>query len=570
MGLPPVLSESALARFRTKRCERLLATGTCPFGDDKCQYSHDSAWLRRNPHKHSYAPNLCAKMRHGRCEHGAQCRFAHSQEEALYHPLAYKTAPCRDAVSCDRYYCAFAHAPWELRECGKASTCTELATAFPSVAVLARKRSAKTTSQSPSSSRRGCRGMGRRGPAPPQELCKFLASSGGVGGGAAASCPAAPCPEELGEAAEENDGCCPIWWTVDPRLRVALVPPEKTQRYHPCQLCDGVALLGGRVVPGLLQPKVCSESQPEVRCRVKLVPAGRREGAEASKVLTEVKRWMALAKRGGRHTAALEVRRTVATIFLAFPEEDENASSLGHRFRRSSLPGSLGGHITRLVTRPGGLVHQAAVWVHQLATEVCVLHEEGIAHACIAPCTILVDKDGTLRLGDFLGKLRLLCLLAQDGNGEDMQDRAAWAMWYPPEIHARLSSVRSKAADNGMAGGAATGVKEADSTLFLFRVDAWQLGVAIFYLLTGEHPFGARREPEVVCRNILADYASNLHLVEDYLPSLADLVKRLTEQTPEKRALPKEALNFAASLLHQSPSDFWFDTAMSRRIYSII
>ncbi|CAJ1376116.1 unnamed protein product, partial [Effrenium voratum] len=100
MACGPVLSEKALARFRTKPCERLLAQGRCHF-QEKCQYSHQS-WVRRSPLKVNYKPQMCCAVG---CE-DRQCPFAHTQEEVLYHPLNYKVSLCK---GCKAYYCPFAH-----------------------------------------------------------------------------------------------------------------------------------------------------------------------------------------------------------------------------------------------------------------------------------------------------------------------------------------------------------------------------------------------------------------------------------------------------------------------------
>jgi hypothetical protein len=66
-----------------------------------------------------------------KCEAGRLCRFAHSSEEVLYHPLIYKTTICEEYAKqnvqrnargtfgnkkrCQQYYCPFAHGEEELR-----------------------------------------------------------------------------------------------------------------------------------------------------------------------------------------------------------------------------------------------------------------------------------------------------------------------------------------------------------------------------------------------------------------------------------------------------------------------
>ncbi|CAK9001406.1 unnamed protein product [Durusdinium trenchii] len=109
MACSSILSEKALARFRTKPCERLLAQGRCDF-QDKCQYSHQN-WVRRNPWKVAYTPERCTQ---DGCT-DRRCRYAHSEEEVMYHPQNYKVRIC-EPHNCCGFYCPFAHGPNELRQ----------------------------------------------------------------------------------------------------------------------------------------------------------------------------------------------------------------------------------------------------------------------------------------------------------------------------------------------------------------------------------------------------------------------------------------------------------------------
>eukprot|EP00421_Protoceratium_reticulatum_P043965 CAMPEP_0168453036 /NCGR_PEP_ID=MMETSP0228-20121227/49475_1 /TAXON_ID=133427 /ORGANISM="Protoceratium reticulatum, Strain CCCM 535 (=CCMP 1889)" /LENGTH=113 /DNA_ID=CAMNT_0008467733 /DNA_START=13 /DNA_END=350 /DNA_ORIENTATION=+ len=111
MALPSVLSEKGLAKFRTKVCERILATGSCAFAD-KCQYSHAAA-PRRNPKKVKYLPTPCLDPKN--CPAGNACKYSHTIDEELYHPTAYKTSTCPGGNACGGYYCPFAHSVEELR-----------------------------------------------------------------------------------------------------------------------------------------------------------------------------------------------------------------------------------------------------------------------------------------------------------------------------------------------------------------------------------------------------------------------------------------------------------------------
>jgi len=122
------MSREALSRFRTRKCCR-PGSITCPFGVERCQYSHDMLWLRRPPTYISsrtrdtclrYFPYPCPDLRgnndlsitHSFCQQGGSCIFAHSAEEILYHPLFYKSFSCQ-TTNCKTYYCPFSHAAEE-------------------------------------------------------------------------------------------------------------------------------------------------------------------------------------------------------------------------------------------------------------------------------------------------------------------------------------------------------------------------------------------------------------------------------------------------------------------------
>jgi len=532
MALPSVLSQDALARFRTKRCERLLATGTCSFGK-KCQYSHDGAWLRRNPRKYKYAAKLCADFAQGGCEHRMACRLAHSLEEVLYHPSMYKTAPCEACSACTDYYCPFVHA-----------------------AVASDSKEASTTSMASLTTK--AVDVGARDPPPsPRIQTDGAASSKTVASQPQqVAAPAGPSHTELAGDRLSRD-----WCQFDDRLWLAAAALAETPSelgspgdgafagalcgHAPGRAASssraGVALIGGRVVPGLLLPKG-GDAGEVVKCVVKLVRAGRREHREASKVVKEVKRWATIsaspaarsqvvvaggtaAVTGARGPPRLhEVKRTIATVCIAMPPWSSSlARSAG------ALTDGVGGSLADRIAAYRPLEVVAMAGVGQLIAEVQDLHSIGLAHMCIAPDTVLVDDDGILRLGDFLGKIRALYLC---GHGwEDGLTDEAWCMWYPAEVHEVVHRASTRA------GVTSSTTSDLSVEVDGFRVDAWQLGVVIFFLLFSEHPFGDYRDPALVCRNIREDRPVNLgRLVA--LPLFRSLVTDLLAQSPDRRPMP--------------------------------
>ncbi|KAL8430080.1 hypothetical protein ACSSS7_006158 [Eimeria intestinalis] len=146
-----VLCESDLECFRTKSCshsspppqqqhqhqqqhqyqQRQHQQPQCGFGAARCNYSHNTHWIRRcpvylkEPSALRYLPYLCSNVLLGPretiqdncCPYGAFCPFAHSREELIYHPLVYKLKPCaaHRYGRCKAFYCWKAHGPLDIR-----------------------------------------------------------------------------------------------------------------------------------------------------------------------------------------------------------------------------------------------------------------------------------------------------------------------------------------------------------------------------------------------------------------------------------------------------------------------
>jgi len=86
----------------------------------RCHYAHGEV-KRRNPYLHTYAFAYCHKFcrntRNWTCPKRDECKYAHSKEEVLYHPLRYKTIECKrfnmnsqdGRGECQNFQCAFYH-----------------------------------------------------------------------------------------------------------------------------------------------------------------------------------------------------------------------------------------------------------------------------------------------------------------------------------------------------------------------------------------------------------------------------------------------------------------------------
>eukprot|EP00934_Nitzschia_sp_Nitz4_P003195 Nitzschia sp. Nitz4//scaffold96_size78090//40680//43586//NITZ4_005496-RA/size78090-processed-gene-0.54-mRNA-1//-1//CDS//3329560579//3185//frame0 len=99
------MSEDEAAKFRTSWCAKRYE-----HDHELCGFAHveiNGGWLRRNPSKYLYNPDLCqfiSKVADGNvspfpfvvneCPQGLQCGRAHSVEEIMYHPQRYKRNIC--------------------------------------------------------------------------------------------------------------------------------------------------------------------------------------------------------------------------------------------------------------------------------------------------------------------------------------------------------------------------------------------------------------------------------------------------------------------------------------------
>lgn len=380
--------------------------------------------------------------------------------------------------------------------------------------------------------------------------------------------PSASIVEHPGQDNQDN------WWTAGDHQDVLVSTRDLGETVSLSE--GGGPLIGGAIRRGLF--KVEGEFRP---CSVKLIPVSRGDSQIASQVVREARRWIA---RCGGEARAFALRRTVATTVLALPAYRSTLGALV-RDREHSL--------VEQVASDWRMLAKLGHWSQQLVKDMAALHNADIAHVCLGPETVWVDADGGLHVGDFMGKIRTLRLLESGCMREGVLDPEL-AMWYPPEVHRGTMQVSSGASTSGIVGagggaaphasgggsaateGAAfcgtggakaamgSGASGATSKLDWQRVDAWQLGIVLFFFCTGEHPFGDRGSPASVCRNVRADKWVNRPLLEA-LPLHTDLVRRLLEYQPELRLLPSQALKhpllwtesdaaaFAAPLLSAKP-----------------
>lgn len=104
--------------FKVAKCEK-------PEAHDwtECPFAHPGEKARRrDPRLFSYSGNACPDFRKGSCKRGDACPYAHGVFECWLHPIRYRTQLCKDAPTCQRRVCFFAHSLDELRQTTEAPT----------------------------------------------------------------------------------------------------------------------------------------------------------------------------------------------------------------------------------------------------------------------------------------------------------------------------------------------------------------------------------------------------------------------------------------------------------------
>jgi len=151
----------------------------------------------------------------------------------------------------------------------------------------------------------------------------------------------------------------------------------------------------------------------------------------------------------------------------------------------------------------------------QLCRAVEYLHSEGVVHRDIKPDNVMLTEEGELKIIDF-GLARSLQALSD----ESTEARGTPAFMAPEQIR---NDERSE------------------------KIDLYQLGITLFKLVTGEHPF---REGDVAHKHVheeppyLGDTDPNI------LPGLADMVEVCMAKDPDNRPSSATALRKEAERLH--------------------
>lgn len=184
---------------------------------------------------------------------------------------------------------------------------------------------------------------------------------------------------------------------------------------------------------------------------------------------------------------------------------------------RAELGGDLA---SRLATLPGGRCDEEEARMHMsaLLRAVAGMHAQGIVHRDIKPSNVLLSHEGEGRLGDF-GLAERLPVVVEGAQQPLLTTVCGTHNNMAPEM------VRC---GHGEAAGYST------------PADMWQMGLLLFELLFGEHPFARDTEIETLAAILAADYATpaGVHASEE----ARDLVRRLLVSEPSHRLSAAECL----------------------------
>ncbi|CAO2616764.1 Putative sperm motility kinase W [Lemmus lemmus] len=159
-----------------------------------------------------------------------------------------------------------------------------------------------------------------------------------------------------------------------------------------------------------------------------------------------------------------------------------------------------GGNLYQLIQEEGRVQEeQAQIIFGQLVSAVKCCHDHDIVHRDLKPQNILLDAKGNVKLGDF--GLAIRCRA-----GTVLQGRCGTKCYNAPELVLREGYDGRKA-------------------------DVWSLGVLLYFVTTGHHPFSGStlKETEKSITNGMYDIPARIS------GQLENLIHRILTVAPEKR-----------------------------------
>ncbi|XP_038171168.2 putative sperm motility kinase W [Arvicola amphibius] len=159
-----------------------------------------------------------------------------------------------------------------------------------------------------------------------------------------------------------------------------------------------------------------------------------------------------------------------------------------------------GGNLYQLVKEEGRLQEeQVQIIFGQLASAIKCCHDHDIVHRDLKPPNILLDAHGNVKLGDF-------GLATRCGAGTVLHGRCGTKSYNAPEMVLREGYDGRKA-------------------------DVWSLGVLLYFITTGHHPFRGSTLEETEKNITIGMYDIPAHISGQ----LEDLIHQILKVAPERR-----------------------------------
>ena len=165
-----------------------------------------------------------------------------------------------------------------------------------------------------------------------------------------------------------------------------------------------------------------------------------------------------------------------------------------------------GGSLRRVLMQGSYALEEAALLMDQVTSALSVAHRQGVIHRDIKPENILLDEDGNAYLADF-GIAKELGLRTSDVTAEDAL--VGSPDYLAPE-QARSESVTPK-------------------------TDIYSLGVVLYEMLAGEHPFPDLSPVERLFKHINNPVPEIKSFENDLSQALNEVIQKATAKKPDNR-----------------------------------
>jgi serine/threonine protein kinase len=164
-----------------------------------------------------------------------------------------------------------------------------------------------------------------------------------------------------------------------------------------------------------------------------------------------------------------------------------------------------GGNLYQSLRRGSWTPRAAARLVDQISGALTAAHRQGVVHRDVKPENILLDQEGNAYLSDF-GIAKELAGAARTSSSGAVPG----SLWYISPEQAQSQDVTS-------------------------RSDLYSLGIVIYEVLTGEHPFAGLKPADQLIKRMTEPFSPLRNRRPDLPTALEDVIERATVREPAER-----------------------------------